>query len=312
VDSSTGAFQHIPYGNETSRIKLTVELYDQSTRRFMQKNSSTFISKDFIDPMFYYKRMDPIVERIDPKFPLGTVLNVSHEDQRDLVDRLIGITQEFSFETVFIHPITYELGCVRWKVFKHYDFASRHGSVPLDFYYTYSHCRHKVDSPFRKITTYLQIGVVIISLISLCFNLFNLSFFIYLFLKKLKEKTTKFKKIGDYLQYWYFVSMFANILNIIGSTILLTAAQTEATVILGLLFVGAGAYFTMVSALRNYFHFPRLYVFYFFTKFSFLFKHCKQDFRESSELESERFLSFLDTHSLAPFGLVISQEFLRP
>jgi hypothetical protein len=311
VDASTGAFQHIPYGNDTSRIKLTVELYDKSIRRFMQNNSSKFISKDFIDPIFYYKRLDPIVERIDPKYPLGSVLNVSHEDHRDLVDRLISITQEFSFETVFIHPITYELGCVRWKVFKHYDFSMMHGSIPLNFHYTYSHCRHKVDAPFRKITTYLQIGVVIISLISLCFNLFNLSFFIYLFLKKLKEKTTKFKNIGEYLQYWYFVSLFANILNIIGSTILLTAAQTEATVIVGLLFVGSGAYFTMVSALRNYFHFPRLYVFLFIAKFSFLFKLCKLDFQELLELELGHFLSFLVMRWLVPFGLVISQEFLR-
>eukprot|EP01080_Neovahlkampfia_damariscottae_P006594 gene6594-10757_t len=260
VDASTGGFRYIKKKNGDIRpVKLTVQLYSNSIRDFISNKTNPHHSKDSVEPFFFYNPEKPTVEFVTTENPFGSILNVTEEEQRVLSDRIKSVTQEFSFESIYIHAITYELGCVRWHVKKDYDFSIRHGSIPLKFTYTYSYCNHMVDSAFKKITTYLQAFVIIISVLSLFFNFTQFGYYIFIFSKKFKNGTEKLKRIWKYIQWWNVVSAFANILNILGSSILIVNIETETIVLAGLFFAGSGAYFTMVSSLRNYFHFPRLY-----------------------------------------------------
>ena len=206
---------------------MTVQLYRNNIRSHLSNFINPHQSKKEIEPFFFYHPLEPTIEFVTEENPFGSIINGTEEEQKKLSDRIRMITQEFEFETVFIHPITYELGCIHWQAKKVYDFSVRHGSIPLRFTYTYSYCDNIGASVFKKITTYLKGIVILISLISLIFNISQFGFYMYIFGKKFKNGSIKLKGIWKYIQWWAVVSSFANILNIIGCSILIINFDTE-------------------------------------------------------------------------------------
>lgn len=235
---------------------MKILYFETNIRDFLAEKNFWNISKKIIQPYFFLPKQNEHKERI--RFGVGKFLNRTGDELRDLFDKLYSIEMRMSLNSYFLSRNSRVPDCLEWEIIKTYDLSSNAGA-PTRLNYNYFHCNNSNPLPTNKFTFWIEIIVLLLSILALVINSILLFERLFFYCKKKKQEPNTYIDFKKYMIHWFLIAILGNILNIVGIMFLLVKINQD-TITYGHSFLGFGALFTCITVIRNYYYFPKFYV----------------------------------------------------
>jgi hypothetical protein len=146
--------------------------------------------------------------------------------------------------------------CLEWKISKSYSIAS---TTKASIFHRFLRCQDEDTNAYGNIGITLFVIVIIVSFICGVANLVSLFNRLLVFINLRRKGKIQMKKIFKYLHWWYFVAVVANVCNVVGIIIIYLGINTDSNTF-GRTFAGIGVFLTVITFIRHYYLYKRLYV----------------------------------------------------